>query len=192
MNAAADSMLQAMPQERTLKPGEETERTRMISYIGILAAAGSAGRTSWQLDSAEVAQLSTLVGIHYDRPAIWAGNLLCAAYGKCRAPYTGGDATPKNAKPGRTRKPITGKHSFTAHPNPANSYVVLSHQVPSNTGTLHLVVRDLSGRGLKHFTATGEIGQTVWDTRGITPGVYTVELQHEGRSLETLRVVVQP
>ncbi len=190
--AEADSLVQAMPEEREMREKEESERTRMLDYISILAGAYAQDRRAHQLDSAELSELGDLVGEHYDRPAVWASNLLCAHYKLCRAPYTGGDAEPKAQKPRGRKEPVTSGGQLTAHPNPADTWVALSHHVPGNTGTLQLVVQDMAGRILRIFTVGGEQGQTLWDIRNAVPGVYTVELVGDGRTLEALRVVVRP
>ncbi len=190
--AEADSLVEAIPEEREQREKEESERTRMLAYIGILAGADAQDRSAHELDSAEVAQLALLVGEHYDRPAVWASNLLCAHYQTCRAPYTGGDVEPKAQKPRGRKRPISSGAMLTAHPNPADTWVALSHHVPGNTTALHLVVRDMAGRVVQTFTAGGEQGQTLWDIRNVSPAVYAVELVQAGRTLETLQVVVQP
>ncbi len=190
--AEADSLVQAMPEERELREKEETERTRMMAYMGILAGAYAQDRSTHQLDSAEVAQLALLVGEHYDRPAVWASNLLCAVYGSCRAPYTGGDVEPKAQKPRGHKKPVSSGGMLTAHPNPADTWVALSHHVPGNTAVLQMVVRDMAGRVVQTFTAGGAQGQTLWDIRGLAAGAHSVELLRDGRTLEVVRVVLKP
>ncbi len=81
---------------------------------------------------------------------------------------------------------------LTAHPNPADTWVALGHHVPGNTTALQLVVRDMAGRVLQTFTAGGEQGQTLWDIRGLAAGVHSVELLRDGRTLEVVRVVLEP
>jgi hypothetical protein len=87
--AEADSLIEAMPAEKDPKAPEEAERQRMLKYIDVLATAAADSRNSYQLNAAEVDSLEAMISTHYDRPANWASNLLCAVYGRCRAPYTG-------------------------------------------------------------------------------------------------------
>jgi hypothetical protein len=170
------------------------ERVRMADYIGVLRSAANEERNAYQLNPAEVQQLVTMVGDHYDRPSVWASNLLCVAYGHCRAPYTGGggDEEPKRLLPPKKEPAPTVTPALRLHPNPANSWMAMSYLLPGNTGAINLVVRDASGRVLHQLNAAGEQGQRVWDTRELAPGIYTVELRREGRVEGTERLVIQP
>ena len=94
----ADSLVEAMPEERELRPGELDERGRMLTYINVLATAAADNRNAHQLNTHEVAQLEQMIGTNYDRPSNWASNLLCASYKKCRAPYTGPTSSPKSLR----------------------------------------------------------------------------------------------
>jgi hypothetical protein len=191
-HAGALAVVQAMAQERPLRAHEEAERGRMADYIGVLLAAANDERDAYQLDSTEVQTLIALVGDHYDRPSVWAGNLLCAAYGHCRAPYTGGgEAGPKRHHP-RKEAPPAAPPALQLHPNPAQSWVAISYLLPGHTGAVNLVVRDAQGRLFGQLTAAGQEGQRVWDTRSLAPGIYTVELRREGHLEYTERLVVQP
>jgi hypothetical protein len=77
-------------------------------------------------------------------------------------------------------------------PNPGVSDVWLHYAVPSNRGTVQLRIRDAQGRMTHTLQASGAEGQVVWDTRGIAPGVYTVELFVSGAVERTERLVIQP
>ncbi len=79
-----------------------------------------------------------------------------------------------------------------AYPNPASTYVALNYTLPGNAGTAQLHIRDAAGRVIHSLQASGEEGQQLWDTRGIAPGVYSVELLREGRIEHTERLIIQP
>lgn len=130
-HAGALAVLQAMAQERPLREMEEAERGRMAAYIEVLQAAANDERDAYQLDTAEVQALIALVGDHYDRPAVWASNLLCAAYGHCRAPYTGGggEMGPKRHQP-RKEPPAPAASALQLHPNPASHWVAMNYHLP--------------------------------------------------------------
>ena len=89
--------------------------------------------------------------------------------------------------------------AFQIHPNPASAWAAFTYELPGNGATLHLRVRDSQGRVLFATPANGEEGQVVWDSRGLGPGVYTVELiparlpdGQEGTMERTERLVIQP
>ncbi|MDX9750885.1 MAG: hypothetical protein RBT71_07365 [Flavobacteriales bacterium] len=193
-HAGALAVVQAMPQERSLSAREEAERGRMLTYISVLQGAADDDRDPYHLTPAEVETLQEMVDTHYDRPSVWASNLLCAAYGDCRPPYTGGGgATPKHLfLPEEEPAPVIAPSALRLHPNPANGWVAMNYHLPGHAGAVVLVVRDAGGRVLHQLSAAGEQGQRVWDTRGQAPGLYTVELWRDGRVEQTERLVIHP
>lgn len=193
--ASAQAVVQAMPQEKELKPGEEDERTRMLTYIGVLSAAAAEGRNAYGLKPAEVDQLQSMVGAHYDRPANWASNLLCAVYHKCRAPYTGGTpGTPKAAtRAFDLSAPVTTTDYFGVFPNPAQNWTTFNYAFAlpqQSAGTI--LVRDAAGRVAATLPLAGQQGQQVFDTRALAAGVYLVEYTSGGKVVHTEKLVVQP
>jgi hypothetical protein len=193
-HAEALAVVQAMPQERRMSDREEAERGRMLTYIGVLQSAAEDDRGPYDLTSTEVEALKEMVGEHYDRPAVWASNLLCAAYGHCRAPYTGGSGgDPKQlVLPQEGSVSLPASSTLRLYPNPANGWVTMNYYLPGHAGVVNLVVRDASGRILVQLNAGGEQGQRVWDTRQVAPGIYAVELRREGRIEGIERLVIQP
>ncbi len=189
----ARAVLVAMPSEKGQMPAEEVERQRMLDYVDLFIVAKNDGRNAYRLVGQEVDDLETLVGVEYDRPAVWGSNLLCAIYGRCRAPYTGGIVEPKSLR-ATSDEPIPSGTvtGLQVQPNPASTWVAFNYQVPDNTGLLQLRVRDAGGRVVHSLQAAGTVGQQVWDTRNAAPGVYSVELLREGRSIHTERLVIQP
>ena len=189
----AHAMITAMPVEKALKPLEAEERTRMLTYISLLKTAAGQGRNQYQLSITEVDALETMVAHHYDRPSNWASNLLCAVYGRCRAPYTGGDGRPKS----RSISAIVNTNGVTVpmlrvYPNPSNSWVAFEHTLPDSKDNAVYVIRDGSGRQLAELSVLGDRGQRVWDVRGLAGGFYTVELVQDGRVLLSERLVIEP
>ncbi|MBK9512700.1 MAG: delta-60 repeat domain-containing protein [Flavobacteriales bacterium] len=82
--------------------------------------------------------------------------------------------------------------SLQLWPNPAAGQVWLRYALPGHQGQVHLRVRDSQGRVLFFTPAAGEEGQVVWDSRGVAPGVYTVELLREGKLERSERLIIQP
>lgn len=186
--AEATAVVEAMPQERLLSGREEAERGRMLTYIDVLQGAMEEGRDPFQLSATEVQTLLDMVGTHYDRPSVWASNLLCMAYGHCRAPYTGGSGSSAEVRStpqaGASPLPTT----LRLHPNPANGLVDMDYLLPGHTGAVYLVVRDAAGRVLHRYATSGQQGRHSWDTRGLAPGLYLVELHGDGGVERTERL----
>ncbi|MFZ1691996.1 MAG: right-handed parallel beta-helix repeat-containing protein [Flavobacteriales bacterium] len=191
--AEALDLLEAMPTEKPLSDGELPEYGRMLQFAELLVAAKDNSRDAYTLNAQEQQDLEDLARDRYDRPAVWASNLLCAQYGQCRAPYTGGAPSAKSVR--RPQRQAAAHATSTAlgiHPNPANNWAAISYRVPGNRATLLLRIRDAQGRLAHTLQASGEEGQVLWDTRGTAPGVYTVELLRDGRVERTERLIIQP
>jgi hypothetical protein len=190
----ARAVIEAMPAEKDQKAPEEQERQRMLTYIDVLASAASDGRNAYKLTSTEVQELEDMVGTHYDRPANWASNLLCAVYGKCRAPYTGDVPLPKSSR-GRTRDASVPMHSVSAYglqPNPTRSHVSFTYNDPEHAEEAgHIVVRDLAGRTMTTLLMNGPQGQQALDAGGLAPGTYVVEYLRSGEVVHTEKLIVQ-
>lgn len=193
-HAEALAVIQAMTQERRMSTREEAERSRMLTYISVLQGAAEDDRNAYHLIPAEVETLQEMVGTHYDRPSVWASNLLCVAYGHCRAPYTGGSGgDPKQlVLPQEEPAPLPISSALRLYPNPTSSHIMMSYLLPGHSGVVTLTVRDAQGRVLDQLNEAGEQGQRTWDTRRLAPGIYTVELRREGRVEHTERLVIQP
>ena len=186
-------VLYGMVDEKEMKDKEKDERIRMILYVEVLAHAKMGGRNPYRLDQQEVQSLETLVGNHYDRPAIWASNLLCAQYRICRPPYTGGVPAPKSLnQPKQPRAVAEYAPALRIHPNPASHWAAFSYHIPGHRAILQLRIRDAQGRVVHTLQAAGEEGQVVWDPRRVAPGLYTVELLRDGHVERTERLVIQP
>ncbi len=78
------------------------------------------------------------------------------------------------------------------HPNPASTWAAFNYNIPGNSATLQLRIRNAQGSMIHSLQGSGEVGQLMWDTRGIAPGVYSVELLRDGRMERTERLVIQP
>lgn len=192
-HAAARAVVEAMPAEKDQKAPEEQERQRMLTYIGVLEAAAGQGRNAYQLNPAEVQQLAAMVDVHYDRPANWASNLLCAVYGQCRAPYTGGAGVEKSR--GRTRdtskpEPERGA-AFSVQPNPARDHVVLRYDFGGPAPHARAVLRDSGGRILQHMQLRGERGQEHLTLADLANGSYVIQYFSGEQLVHSERFVIQ-
>ena len=78
------------------------------------------------------------------------------------------------------------------HPNPASTNTTLYHRLPIGADRAYLVIRDMMGRQQDAFNLNAAEGQTLWDTRTVAPGTYSVELIMDGERLKCERVIVRP
>ena len=188
---SAQAVITRLPVEYKLKDGELTEQAHMLALIGLLQGVHAANRTQAELDSVEVAQLQTLVYTGHDRATEWARNLLCFGYGICRAPLTGGNGnTPRSViaqDDASTPDPV----ALSVYPNPASSYTTLAYDFMAAPDKAYLSIRDAVGKEVQRLPIQAAEGQTVWDTRSISPGAYTVELVNGGKTLGTAKLIVK-
>ncbi len=190
--ASADSVIMAMPEERDMDPMQLDERARMLKYIRVLGDAAGVGRNEYQLLQPELDSLVTVVGLHYDRPAVWADNLLCKAYGQCRAPYTGPVGAPKSLPYRDLTRPeeALSNSTFRLQPNPTRDDVVFFYDLEgASSGTI--VIRDPAGKVLSSMLLSVGTEQANWNSVGLSPGLYLVEYHKEGTLISTERLIVQ-
>ena len=182
-----------IPEEHRLGADGLAEVQRMQEWIGFLQGVHGSGRTTLQLDSAEVQQLVALAGAAYDRPAAFISNLLCFGYGICRPPSTGGDdGTPKSLP--RTELPSAGhlvQALLAIHPNPADAWVAFDYDLLVPPEDAVLVVRDVTGREVYRKALHEARQQVVWDTRMMAPGTYTASLIDRKQLLRSEKIVIR-
>lgn len=189
----ARTVLDSLEDHFDMNAAALAERGRMYDLLDILEAVRNDDRTDAELDSAEIDALGSLAADNYDRAAHWAQNILCFHYGFCRPPLTGG---------GEFLAPVffqvlpvvpTPSHVFIKPvPNPARTLVTFHFQLPANEQMAEIVVRDVHGRQQYRTRVSGEQGQSLWDTRSVPSGTYTVELLSGSARLAHDRLIVQP
>jgi hypothetical protein len=75
--------------------------------------------------------------------------------------------------------------ALRVYPNPAGNYVVFELVRKETVGTV--TITEITGRPVTNFPLSGE--KTVWETKGIKPGVYLYRLQtHEWSSSGKLMI----
>ncbi len=80
---------------------------------------------------------------------------------------------------------------LTIYPNPASLYATLAYDLKAAPDKAYLSIRDAVGKEIQRLPVQAAEGQTVWDTRSISPGAYTVELVNGGRTLGTAKLIVK-
>jgi hypothetical protein len=135
-----------------------------------------------------------MVDGHYDKAAVWAGNLLCAVYGRCRTPSTGGGSgdTKSLMPPPTTTERTTSNRTLQLNPNPARGQVAVVYELKDAVGSVELVMRDPAGREVDRLLLGAAVGRVDWTISGLPAGVYTVELRNSGHVQQVSRLVLQP
>ena len=90
-------------------------------------------------------------------------------------------------------KPTPVEHGeYRIQPNPARGWAAFNYdrkEIAPENGLI--IVREITGRVVATLPMQGPIGQQVWDTRGVSPGVYMVEFRSGGHLLHTEKLIVQ-
>lgn len=119
----------------------------MLAFIAVLRDAALDNRDAYHLDGTELGVLETLVTDHYDRPSRWAANLLCAAYGQCSPPHTGGAGEPRSPSQANANETDNATEvTIVVHPNPASQWAAVDYALPYTSDRATLALRDMSGR----------------------------------------------
>ncbi|MBK6755013.1 MAG: T9SS type A sorting domain-containing protein [Flavobacteriales bacterium] len=190
---AARAVLDSLENHFDMRAAATAERGRMYDLLDILDAVRDDERTDAELDSAEIDALTSLAADHYDRAAHWAQNILCFHYGLCRPPLTGGGeflASIPFQEPHTVATPVDV--FVMPVPNPARNFVIFHYQLPPDAQGAMIIVRDVHGRQHYRQQVNGAQGQSVWDTRSVPAGAYTVELMSSTQRLAYERLIVQP
>jgi len=142
---------------------------------GIIYATEDAGRT-WRNENAPSAGRE----IH---------DIHCAG-GACYAVGEGGMIL-KRALITSQGPPLDDGPAFSMFPNPANGTVTFVHDRGAPLRNARITVRDALGREVARLPLGGQ-DRTVWDTRGIPPGPYLVELLSDAGRIAVQRLVLSP
>jgi hypothetical protein len=188
----AHAVVSAIPTEHELRPKELDERGRMLQVIALMQAVKASDRSEAELTVAEQDNLAALVEGQLDRPNVWAQNLLCWFYDRCTVPPSGGDDTPKSAKPQRRPLVVENAPMLAVQPNPATTWATFTITLDHEPVNAMVVVRDAQGRIMHQELVNGPEVQLVWDTRQMAQGLYSVELLEDGKRLQAERLIVQP
>lgn len=145
-----------------------------------------------ELEGAEIASLETIAARQPSIGATHSRNILCFGYGICTPPITGETPQPKSRWTRPQAADVALPSVLTLHPNPASTWVAFSHAVAGKVDRTFLRVRDAQGKDIYSAAIASSPGQSIWDTRGMAAGTYTVELYNAGALVESQRVVVHP
>ncbi|NUQ14489.1 MAG: hypothetical protein HUU33_04105 [Flavobacteriales bacterium] len=187
----ATDVVTSIPVEHELRTATGMERQRMLDLIAFCATVTGSGRTLAELNAGEVAQLVSIVGEDYDRPATWAQNLLCFAYGQCRTPMTGSDANRSPSMLSFAVQEESLQPNLEVMPNPATTWLAMNVRLNATPHNALVVVRDVMGRTVWQAPVATMEQQLVWDCRAAEPGSYTVELINNGTSIAVAKFICQ-
>lgn len=71
---------------------------------------------------------------------------------------------------------------ISASPNPAHTWVAINYKLPLNETSGEIRITDITGKIMDHFKVNSNVGQDVWNTREVDPGLYYVTIISSGFS----------
>jgi subtilisin family serine protease len=69
---------------------------------------------------------------------------------------------------------------ISAKPNPGRTYVAFDYELPDEEATGNISISDVTGRAIHQIPVKGKAGQKVWNTSGVTAGMYYYTLKSSG------------
>lgn len=189
--AAATALMEGLEDSYRLKDQDTEERDDMLALIALLADVHGNGLNVMDLGQQHLDALAAIGDGRPTHAGIAAQNLLCFGYGQCTPPVTGGSMQPRSQWTGRSTATVAPV-VLRAYPNPASVFVTLEHQVDARLKNAYLRMCDMTGRELERRNVAASPGQELWDTRRLSPGVYSVEFYNGTELLGSQKVVVQP
>lgn len=189
--AAATELMEGLENTYNLRERDLEEKQDMLGLIALLANMDANEVSPMQLDPERRMALATIGEGGPTHAGITAQNLLCFGYGECASPVTGGSMQPRSSSAGPAA-PGVAPSALTAYPNPASSFVTIEHHVSAGNKDGRLIFRDLTGREIERHKLNASPGQSLWDTRTLAPGMYTIELYNGKQLLGTQRVIIRP
>ena len=153
------------------------------------------GRNIMQLDSLEVLDLVAIADTSKGLAGVQAQSLLNFAYGynyfDLPALPDPGSKSSRVQDQGFQDDNITGKpHFVTAYPNPAKSWVTFDYTLPPPAESATIVISDVTGKQIGIVKVNRSFGQTVWDTRGVSAGIYFYSLEVNGNVIDKRKLII--
>lgn len=180
-----------MPTLYNLQQETLAEHNRFVNLKNMQANLSNSGRNLLELQADEISQLEALTEQSTGRAGKQARNMLAfaAGYTYCDCP-TPIDSSLKQtnviAKPSGLEQLL----HIEASPNPAKHWVSFTYELSPDISEAVLEVADARGRLLGSEKLSSNKGQSLWDIRGITGGIYYFRLTANGFSKSGKIIIV--
>lgn len=181
-----------MPALYNLQQESLAEHNRFVNLKNLQTNLISSGRNLLELQADEISELEALIAQSTGRAGKQARNMLAfaAGYTYCDCP------TPIDSSLKQTN--VTAKPSgpeqllhIEARPNPAKHWVSFTYELPIGMSQAVLEVADAAGRLLGSEKLNSSKGQSLWDIRGMSPGIYYYRLSGNGFSQSGKLVITE-
>ena len=190
----ANQVMNDIPNNFELTAEQNKEYDFFYDLKTVLITAHQQNRNALQLDSTEVADLETIADSSNSIAGAQAQSLLNFAYGynyfNFPIPAKPGEKSGKVKDFGSVDHNNQKENHVTAHPNPANQWVAFDYNLPYPAENATIVIRDVSGKTVTILRVNRSYGQTIWDTRGKTSGIYFYSLEVNGNIIDKRKLII--
>jgi hypothetical protein len=172
----------------------------------VVKTAAAASRSMYQLNNSEIAALDTT---HTD---IFTYNSGEKSIFNLSNMYTGAGSVSfppcalvvvSGSKPGRTGSDtgaspigtlftVPGSTDFKVYPNPTSGIVTFAYKVPDGDGPVQISITNVLGKTVKELMLTSKSSSILWDTKGMTAGVYLYQASSRKGIVKQGKLVVNP
>ena len=174
---AALSIVNMMPQLYSLNDSSLREYNYYDTIKTLQANLLSLGLNLFQMDSLQIGTLENIASSSKGIAGTQAKGMLEFAYGNnyinC-APIVSITKSQINSQ----NQPNTFNDlKINVYPNPSISWVAFNYFIPYPSPNSYIDIYDLKGQLIQKFYINNSKGEVIWDTRKITPGVYSYTLK---------------
>jgi len=172
---------------------EEQIRLAYDDYLDVMQSLHNAGKTIYEMDSTQVADLLTIVNNEYPLISAYARNTLVSA-GKLD--YSEPLQLPVVLKatyikyPGPPEETDLQESYMKIYPVPAQDYCIVEYKLPENLHNGILSVSGINGKLLKKIKLTQAIDQQIISLAGFKNGIYLFRLHVDNKIIDSQKVSV--
>jgi len=188
----AGAAIATMANDHKLVAAEVVEMERALQYLSYVEGVLGIGGNMAGLSDVEIGQLIALRDGAYDRPGTWANNILCFHHDICLPLPSGGEEDGAKSMMPPVENDEVASSVMRIFPNPSTTWSVIDLDLAEPVVNAYIRILDATGRQVQRVNVATAGTQLVLDTRGLSPGLYLVELFNDTKRLHCGQLIIQP
>ncbi len=176
------SLADALPQTYDYDENELIEHGYYVDMLNLMSTLKQQGRTVGELDSTEVSSLVYIAENTNGTASAQAKGILEYAYGYHFCDCINSDST--GYKSSGSLNPENHEQAYgislTVSPNPATDWVAFDYSLNDDYASASIKITDITGKPVTVIPVSGRLGQKIWNTRKVSPGVYFYNFNASG------------
>ncbi len=172
---------------------EVFENDRVIDTYGLIDVDGAG--EPWEYEAGWAVRISEAGPDGTDFiPSDWIisgiGELTGVVNDSCLTPYPLGQFSHRNTETPVSAPALGQALDVRLSPNPVGDYLLLEYDSQAQAGPVEAAIYTTTGQLLRSGERSTELGQIRWNTSGLAPGIYLVQLR-SAEGLEVLKFIKQ-